>query len=332
MVLQAYLTSLALLPPCLASWIPQQLLSPAESSKPTLKPNLPLVIWHGLGDKYAIQQAFHAGELIYLCSYRADGLRSLESIINETIGPTYTYFIRVDEDASADSQGSFLGNLTTQVTKVCEDLASHPILSKAPAVNALGFSQGGQFMRAYVERCNSPKVASLVTFGSQHNGISAFQNCASDDWLCRSWTGILKSNTWSDLVQRTVVPAQYFRDPEDLDSYLEHSNFLADINNERKVKNSTYKENLEKLESFAMYLFVNDTTVVPKESGWFAEVNTTSDEVTKLQDRPIYTEDWLGLKSLDEAGKLHFNTITGAHMQFDGETFGEVAKKYFKAA
>ena len=252
-------------------------------------------------------------------------------MINDTIGPTHTYFIRLDEDASTDRQATFLGNLTTQVEKVCEDLASDPILSKASAINALGFSQGGQFVRAYVERCNNPQVANLVTFGSQHNGISEFQNCANDDWLCRSWTGYLKSHTWSNYVQSKLVPAQYFRNPEDLESYIEHSNFLADINNEREVKNSTYKENMKKLESFAMYLFANDTTVIPKETGWFAEVNTTSDEVTKLQDRTIYEEDWLGLKSLDEEGKLHFNTIVGAHMQFDDEIFGEVAKKYFRA-
>ena len=264
-------------------------------------------------------------------SYQADGLRALESVINEAIGPTSTYFIRLDEDASADRQATFLGNLTTQVEKVCEDLASHPTLSKAPAVNALGFSQGGQFLRAYVERCNSPKVANLVTFGSQHNGISEFQNCASDDWLCRTWTGYLKSNTWGSFVQSYLIPAQYFRDPEDVESYLDYSNFLADINNEREVKNSTYKENLEKLESFAMYVFANDTTVVPKESGWFAEVNTTSTEITKLQDRTIYKEDWLGLKTLDKDGKLHFKTIIGSHMQFGEDLVGDVAREYFKA-
>ena len=251
--------------------------------------------------------------------------------MNDTIGPTYTYIIHLDEDASADRTATFVGNLTTQVEQVCNDLASHPVLSKAPAVNALGFSQGGQFLRAYVERCNNPKVANLVTFGSQHNGISEFQNCAPNDWLCDFWSGALKANTWDSLVQSKLVPAQYFRDPEDLESYLENSNFLADVNNEREVKNSTYKENMKKLENFVMYLFANDTAVVPKESAWFAEVNTTSEEVTKLQHRTLYKEDWLGLKSLDEDGRLHFKTIVGSHMQFGDDVVQDVAKKYFKS-
>lgn len=132
-------------------------------------------------------------------------------------------------------------------------------------------------------------------------------------------------------MQGKLVPAQYFRDPNDLAPYLEHSNFLADINNERETKNETYKDNMKTLESFAMYLFTNDTTVVPKETAWFAEVDTRDENITKLQDRKIYKEDWLGLKALDEAGKLHFDTIDGEHMDFDDELFEDVAEKYFKA-
>ena len=61
--------------------------------------------------------------------------------------------------------------------------------------------------------------------------------------------GLLKGNTWSDYVQSHLVPAQYFRSVnestgEPTEEYLEFSNFLADINNERAVKNKTYAENL----------------------------------------------------------------------------------------
>ena len=36
---------------CSASRIPQRLLSPVTSLKPAGTSNLPLIIWHGLGDK-----------------------------------------------------------------------------------------------------------------------------------------------------------------------------------------------------------------------------------------------------------------------------------------
>lgn len=235
--------------------------------------------------------------------------------------------IRIDEDASADRSATFFGNLTLQMEKVCSDIAAHPILSTAPAIDALGFSQGGQFLRGYVERCNNPPVRSLVTFGSQHNGISSFQSCGATDWLCKGAQGLLRSNTWSTFVQSRLVPAQYFRDPEQLEDYLLYSNFLADINNERELKNQTYKTNLQTLKKFVMYIFEDDETVHPKESGWFAEVNGT--DVTDLRDREIYNEDWIGLKGLDGKGALEFKSTPGKHMSLSDKELKNVFKTYY---
>jgi len=271
---------------------------------------LPLVIWHGLGDNYA-----------------AEGLAQVAALAEETNPGTLVYIIRMDEDPSADRSATFSGNLNDQLEKVCKDLSSHPILSTAPAVDAIGFSQGGQFLRGYIERCNFPPVRSLVTFGSQHNGISQFQSCGPTDWLCKAAEGLLRFGTWSSFVQTRLVPAQYFRDPAQLDQYLENSNFLADINNERELKNATYKENLEKLERFVMYQFEEDTTVIPKESSWFAEV--LDGEVTELKNRDIYKEDWLGLKTLDKKGALEFKVTPGGHMSLSDKLLESVFKEYF---
>ena len=123
------------------------------------------------------------------------------------------------------------------------------------------------------------------------------------------------------------MPAQYFRDPNQMESYLESSNFLADINNERALKNKTYKENLSKLERFVLYIFEDDETVIPKLSGWFAEVNGT--EVTELRKRDIYKEDWIGLKALDEKGALIFKKTEGGHMQLSDELLKKVFKENF---
>ncbi|KAI4226111.1 MAG: hypothetical protein L6R36_003411 [Xanthoria steineri] len=299
-------SSAALLPQSPLVPSPNQQFTSPQSSAP-----LPLVVWHGLGD-----------------NYKADGLRSVGEIANAANPGTYTYFIRLDDDPSSDRTATFLGNVTEQVFKVCSDLAAHPILSKASAINALGFSQGGQFLRAYVERCNRPPVHTLVTFGSQHNGISEFQNCGENDWVCQSWDCYLKRNTWSHFVQSRLVPAQYYRDPEDLPGYLENSNFLADINNERSVK-VTYKENLKKLSKFVMYMFSEDVTVVPKESAWFAEYNRTSEEITWLKERRIYKEDWLGLQWMDKRKRLEFKIAEGKHMQLREELLSDAFKRYF---
>lgn len=254
-------------------------------------------------------------------------MRRVAELADEVNPGTLVYAIRMDENAGRDRYASFMGNLTDQVAKACADIAAHPILSTAPAIDAVGFSQGGQFLRAYVERCNRPPVRSLITFGSQHNGITAFRDCAATDWVCRVAMAVLKGDAWSGAVQRRLVPAQYFRDPEQYDKYLEHSNFLADINNERAAKNDQYKENMAKLANFVMYMFEDDTTVIPKETAWFEEVNGT--ETTPLRARKLYAEDWLGLRALDRKGGLKFRTAPGDHMQLSEELLREAFGDFF---
>ncbi|KAI1802045.1 alpha/beta-hydrolase [Daldinia bambusicola] len=271
---------------------------------------LPVVIWHGLGDTFS-----------------AEGLQSVGGLVEKINPGTFVYYVRLDESPSNDRTATFYGNVTEQVAKVCDDLAAHPILSTAPAVDAVGFSQGGQFLRAYVERCNFPPVRTLVTFGSQHNGIVDYKACSAADWLCKGAMALLHGNTWSSWLQGRLVPAQYFRDPKDLGSYLEHSNFLADINNERERKNETYAKNIASLENLVLYVFENDTTVIPKETSWFEEVNGT--EVTPLRARKLYTEDWIGLRALDRKGGLKFKTVSGEHMQISDEVLEGAFSEFF---
>lgn len=95
------------------------------------------------------------------------------------------------------------------------------------------------------------------------------------------------------------------------------------------MKNETYKKNLASLNKFAMFMFEEDTVAVPKESSLFSEVNATTGEVTPLQDRPIYKEDWLGLKQLDEQGKLDFNTVPGQHMHLSKKVLRRAFEEYF---
>ncbi|KAK4207891.1 palmitoyl-protein thioesterase [Rhypophila decipiens] len=277
---------------------------------------LPVIIWHGLGDNYA-----------------ADGLHQVGELVDAANPGTLVYYVRMDNNPSKDSQATFLGNVTEQIAKVCADLAADPILSTAPAIDAIGFSQGGQFLRGYVERCNNPPVRNLITFGSQHNGISAFRACAVTDWFCRGAMALLKGNAWSSLAQSRLVPAQYYRNPEEYDKYLDYSNFLADINNERSFKNPKYKANIAKLDNLVLYMFEDDTTVVPKETAWFEEVNGT--EITPLRARKLYSEDWIGLRELDRKGGLKFRTAPGDHMQLSekllNDTFAEFFGPYKKA-
>ena len=295
----------------------------APSHNPTTVPDdapLPILLWHGLGDNYA-----------------ADGIAEVIELAQEVHESTFVYPIRLDEDASGDRRASFFGNVTEQVAQVCEDIAKHPILSKAAAVDGLGFSQGGVFLRAYVERCNRPPVRNLVTFGSPHGGISEFAGCGDTDFLCKGAMSLLRTNTWSHFVQSRLVPAQYYRSVDEetglpTDDYLTYSNLLADLNNEREIKEKSYAENIAGLEKFVLFEFSNDTTVIPKASEWFGEVNATSQEVVPLKERAMYKEDWIGLRALDEKGGLLFRTAEGGHMRLTEELLKETFGEFFGPA
>lgn len=291
------------------------LINPSTTSDDDDDSPLPVILWHGLGD-----------------ASNAKGLSEVADLISDVHPGTYVHIISASGQGD-DRSASFFGDINAQLELVCTTLATDPILSTAPAVDAIGFSQGGQFLRGYIERCNDPPVRNLITFGSQHNGITQFQKCKSlTDLLCQAANALLKGSTlWSKYVQTHLIPAQYYRDENDYENYLEYSNFLADINNERKEKNATYKENLSKLENFVMLLFKDDMTVIPKESGWFASVNETEDERTirKVQNTTIYQEDWIGLKELDKKGALTFGELDGEHMQLDNKDLKRLFKRYF---
>ncbi len=60
----------------------------------------------------------------------------------------------------------------------------------------------------------------------------------------------------------------------------------------------------------------------PKESEHFAFYAPGSgSEVLPLQESAIYLEDRIGLKTLDEQGKLVFMNLPGNHLDFSDEWF-----------
>ena len=132
-----------------------------------------------------------------------------------------------------------------------------------------------------------------------------------------------------------IIQAQYYRDPTNYETYLVANKFLTDINNEiPPSRNETYARNLASLKNLVLVLFTEDKTVIPKESSWFGaepviEDNAhfwqipfgifrrahSSGEAIPMRLQPIYLEDWIGLKELDERNGIIFETCKGEHMQ-----------------
>ncbi|KAK7692900.1 hypothetical protein QCA50_004535 [Cerrena zonata] len=285
------------------------------SSKPR-----PLVIWHGLGDSYA-----------------SPGMLEFIQMIKEVHPDIFVHSIHIQENIEEDQKAGWFGNVNEQIEFVSQQLANTTELKDG--FDALGFSQGGQFLRAYVERYNSPPVHNLITFGSQHMGVSDIPLCRPWDLFCQLARRAARGGVYTEYAQTNLVQAQYFRDPDRLSNYLASNKFLASINNEvDDALNGTYGDNLVSLNKLVLVLFAEDKTVVPKESSWFGSYAPTDDDDVKFpwQDKaiipmrlqPIYLDDRIGLKTLDERGDVVLESCEGEHMQVTRDCWEPIVKRF----
>lgn len=271
----------------------------------------PVVLWHGMGDSCCDPQL---------------GIGYLKAEIERNYGG-FVYSIGFGTGAE-DVKNSYFGNVNDQVEQACKELAQVEELQDG--FDAIGFSQGGQFLRAVVERCHHklPPIRLLITLGAQHQGIMNIPSCPKEGgYLCSLMRFLLTQGAYLSWPASHIVQAQYVKDPYNLDDYLANNIFLPDINNEREVKNALYASNMAKLGGFIMIRFRDDTTVVPRDSAWFSYFNGT--DTVPIREQPIYTEDWIGLKQLDELGLLAFDECPTAHMRFTWEWFDRIVIKRY---
>ncbi|GLI68395.1 hypothetical protein VaNZ11_012781 [Volvox africanus] len=280
--------------------------------------SLPVVLWHGMGDS--------------CCAPHSIG--AIAKLIEFQLG-VFVYSVNTGSSEYTDVLSSFWGDVNDQVAIVCAKLRNLTQLSGG--YNAVGFSQGGQFLRAVAERCQhtgGPRMRTLVTLGSQHQGVMNVPGCRtlplnSSHGACHLMQQLLGMGAYLPYVRDHVVQAQYFKDPLRLPEYLTANTFLPDINNERgpEGRNPLYPTNLASLERLVLYRFVDDETVVPRDSAWFSFFD--GERLMPLREQAMYNEDWIGLRTLDEQGRLIMDDIPGMHMQFSLQWFAEnVIRKY----
>ena len=120
----------------------------------------PILIWHGMGDS--------------CCNPQSIG--KISSFIEDKLPGVVIRSVRIGDTEEEDRRSSFFGNMNQQIEDMCRLVLNDAELTRN-GFNAIGFSQGGQFLRALTQRCPPPAhlvslVYTLVTFGSQHMGIA----------------------------------------------------------------------------------------------------------------------------------------------------------------
>ncbi|CEF62339.1 Palmitoyl-protein thioesterase 1 [Strongyloides ratti] len=262
----------------------------------------PVVIWHGMGDS--------------CCNPISMG--RVKSMIQKELPGTYVHSLMLGSNIATDTEHGFLGNMNDLVKEACEKIKKDSYLKDG--YNALGFSQGGLFIRAIAQRCPYPKMKNLISIGGPQQGIFGFPYCTGSTKLCRIVKYFLNYGAYVGLVQNSIVQAQYWHDPRLDDEYREKNIFLADLNNE-KINNTTYKDNLLKLENMVLVKFSRDEMVVPKDSEWFGFYDSSVKNIISMENTTLYINDRIGLKELSDSKRIHLLTCDGGHLEMSNDFF-----------
>jgi len=273
----------------------------------------PVIMFHGLGDT-----AFGSINSV---------IKQVKKELNDSI---YVNSILMGRSAPQDFLGSYFNNMNDKLEEICENLKKDEELKDG--FTLIGFSQGGQFSRALVQRCDV-KVLNLITLGAQHQGIYGLPRCTSEKhFICRITDKLFNLGFYTERIQKSFVPAQYWHDMMNYTNYITNSQFIAEINNEVEVK-EIYKQRLTALKKFIMVKFESDTIVDPIESEHFGFFEYGDlKKIVKLEDSRLYKEDRLGLRKLDETKRLIRINLPGDHLQMPREWFkNEIINQYIKS-
>ena len=249
-----------------------------------------------------------------------EAMSGIESWLRADFPGIYVYNADIPTVNSTDSKLlSLLIDMNQQVADFASQIQADPNL--ADGFDLVCHSQGGLNCRAYLERFNKPTVHNFVSLAGPQAGVFGvpdFNDWCPDSscpWLVDWFNGLSESGWTGPFLQSHISFAQYWKNPLNWTEYLATSGFIADINNERAVKNSTYKANLVSTTGTVALVMANDDhIVVPKESAWFGFFKTGQDSVlVNVTETEQYQQDWIGLRTLNEAGRLAFHAVDCTH-------------------
>lgn len=255
--------------------------------------SLPFVVFHGIADK---------------CSHK--GLTRFINLLSNMSG-SEGHCIEIGNGA----WDSWLMPFEKQAALACEKVKNISALSKG--YNIVGLSQGNIIGRAVIELCDeSPQVNNFISLGGPHAGIASIPLCGSGVF-CVLVDYLVKLEIYSNYVQEHLAPAGYIKIPTDIDSYMKGCKFLPKLNNEyQDHKNANYTKRFASLQNLVLIMFKDDKVLVPKETslfGFFPDGSWT--DVLPVQETALYKEDWIGLRTLDEAGKVQYLNVSGGHLE-----------------
>jgi len=246
-----------------------------------------------------------------------EAMSHYEKFIKEDFPGIYVHNVEIG-NGRADS---LFMNINKQVEQFAQHVKSDPKLRNG--FNLIGHSQGGLVTRAFIERFNDPPVHNWISLAGPQFGVYGVPDfnalCPPEDcpWIASLFSLLDDPNTdiLGESIQKFLSFAAYWHDPFNEQEFAKRNIFLADINNANTV-NATYKHNFSSLNKALLIYSTTDTIVVPRVSPWFSfydYVSGSDSTILKFNETPLYKNDLIGLKTLNDTGRLAFATVPCEH-------------------
>jgi palmitoyl-protein thioesterase len=203
------------------------------------------------------------------------------------------------------------GKFEDQVVDLCRLFNEDPTFHGE--FNVVGISQGGLYARYLVSMFRELKgiPRNYVSLGTPHMGVTKlpYMHRGPLSWIVN---GLVKMGVYSYFVLENIVPAAYFRIPTNMLKYMDRC-FLAKLNNEEYI-DKFINLKISRLNRMFLGMFEKDQKVYPKESAIFGYPEIDG-SVLSIKEVDLYKEDWMGLKNLDEQGRIIWHKYPGKHME-----------------
>jgi palmitoyl-protein thioesterase len=132
------------------------------------------------------------------------------TFVRSELGPTHALCLHNITNSTAMSTTKWNSSHSSFKTypscpRASTQSGSHKVRAKVEQGGGSDTTTGGQFLRAYVERYNNPPIRNLVTFGSQHMGISDIPPCKPYDLLCNFVRNAARAGVYTEWAQKNLV-------------------------------------------------------------------------------------------------------------------------------
>ena len=216
--------------------------------------------------------------------------------------------------------------IQSQVEEACEKIKSNPNFQDK--FNVLGISQGTLIGRYIIEKCDMKgKVVKYMSFDGPQMGIASIPKitCGSFcEWLCNITAPLAYK------LQDHIAPCGYYKYKYDQETYRQTNTFLKMLNNENEIKDEEIYQRFSSLEKVKLIKSKEDSVITPRDSSWFEFYDRDGKEIVPLELSDFYIDDYIGLRKLNEEGKLIFIEFAEEHVLYNMDEYSQEIVEFFK--